>query len=199
MLHEFHDMHSELFITSEHGMQSLHDQSPRENFRSRVGDPHGSSSNFREQDPKQEQAPGISRAAAGRSPHTSSYANPDGDVHLLASQVGRVEHCLEVLLNSYVAHTDSCFFLLSFLVQAGASAGNGKIDDYGGPQPMAAYEFEQAAYDAYQNFHLESEGRLGGGESRPIAGSPQQTQQAPNAQHFIPQVRNITRAVFSVL
>jgi hypothetical protein len=165
MLHEFHDMHSELFITSEHGMQSLHDQSPRENFRSHVGDPHGSSSNSREHEPKQEQAPGISRAAAGRSPHTSSYANPDGDVHLLASQVGRAE-----------------------------------IDDYGGPQPMAAYEFEQAAYDAYQNFHLESEGRrLGGGESRPIAGSPQQTQQAPNAQHFIPQVRNITRAVFSVL
>ena len=83
-------------------------------------------------------------------------------------------------------------------MQAGASAGNGKIDDYGGPQPMAAYEFEQAAYDAYQKFHLESE-RMGGGESPPIAGSPQQTQQAPNAQHFIPQVRNITRAVFSVL
>ena len=93
-----------------------------------------------------------------------------------------------MLLNSYVAHTDSCIFLLSFLVQAGASAGNGKIDDYGGPQPMAAYEFEQAAYDAYQNFHLESEGRLGGGESRPIAGSP-----------LVPQVRNTTRAVFSVL
>ena len=91
------------------------------------------------------------------------------------------------------------FFSPDVPVQAGASAGYGKIDDYVGPQPIAAYEFEQAAYDAYQDFHLPNEGRLGGGESRPIAGSSQQMPQAPNAQHFVPQVRNTTPAVFGAL